>query len=78
MALTIPPAFQTAVALAEHRAEEGEDGKILLTEEHLREIVELNRSFKTYFDNLHGSEGARAQERGERLDSFIKAIQEKF
>lgn len=71
-------AFQTAVALAEHRAEEGEDGKILLTEEHLREIVELNRSFKTYFDNLHGSEGARAEERGERLDSFIKAIQEKF
>ncbi|OIW32701.1 P-loop containing nucleoside triphosphate hydrolase protein [Coniochaeta ligniaria NRRL 30616] len=71
-------AFQTAVALAEHRAEEGEGGRILLTEEHLREIVELNRSFKTYFDDLHGSEGKRAYSRGERLDSFLKAIQDSF
>ncbi|RYP30479.1 hypothetical protein DL767_006220 [Monosporascus sp. MG133] len=71
-------AFQTAVALAEHRAEEGEGGKILLTDEHLREVVELYRSFKMYFSELHGSEGKRALDRGERLDSFIKAIKENF
>jgi hypothetical protein len=69
-------AFQAAVGLAEHRAEEGEGGKILLTEEHVREIVELNRSFKMYFSELHGSEGKRALDRGERLDSFIKALRE--
>ncbi|RYP82370.1 hypothetical protein DL769_001695 [Monosporascus sp. CRB-8-3] len=71
-------AFQTAVALAEHRAEEGEGGKTLLTEEHLREVVEPYRSFKMYFSELHGSEGKRALDRGERLDSFIKAIKENF
>ncbi|RYP71351.1 hypothetical protein DL771_004839 [Monosporascus sp. 5C6A] len=71
-------AFQTAVALAEHRAEEGEGGRTLLTEEHLREVVELYRSFKMYFSELHGSEGKRALDRGERLDSFIKAIKENF
>lgn len=50
----------------------------MLTEEHLREVVELYRSFKTYFDELHGAEGKRALNRGERLDSFIKAIEENF
>ncbi|RYO75025.1 hypothetical protein DL764_010597 [Monosporascus ibericus] len=63
---------------SEHRAEEGEGGKTLLTEEHLREVVELYRSFKLYFSELHGSEGKRALDRGERLDSFIKAIKENF
>ena len=73
-----PPysAFQTAVALAEHRAEEGEGGKTLLTEEHLREVIELCRSFKKYFSELHGSEGKRAFNRGERLDSLLKALEE--
>jgi hypothetical protein len=69
-------AFQTAVALAEHRAEEGEGGKTLLTEDHLREVVELCRSFKKYFSELHGSEGERAYYRGERLDSLAKAVEE--
>ncbi|KAH8900654.1 P-loop containing nucleoside triphosphate hydrolase protein [Thozetella sp. PMI_491] len=71
-------AFQTAVALAEHRAVEGEGGKTLLTEDHLREVIELRRSFKSYFDTLHGSEGKRALDRGERLESFIRAIEERL
>jgi hypothetical protein len=63
--------------LAEHRAEEGEGGKTLLTEEHLKEVVELGRSFKTYFSDLHGgSESKRAFDRGERLDSLIKVLEE--
>lgn len=71
-------AFQTAVALAEHGAEEGEGGKTLLTEEHLREVIELSRSFKKYFSDLHGSEGKRAYIRGERLDSLIKALEQDY
>jgi len=38
--------------LAEHRAEEGEIGKIVLTEEHLKEVVELGRPIKRYFSEL--------------------------
>ena len=76
--LTGYSAFQTAVALAEHRAEKGEGGKTLVTEEHLQEVIELARSFKMYFDTLHGSEGRRALDRGERLEKFIKAIEEHF
>lgn len=66
------------MALAEHRAVEGEGGKTLLTEDHLREVIELHRSFKTYFSELHGSEGKRALNRGERLDSFIKSLEDGF
>lgn len=62
------------MALAEHRAEESEDGKTLLTEEHLREVVQMYLSFKLYFSGIHGDEGHRAQNRGERLDSIMQAI----
>ncbi len=62
------------MALAEHRAEEGEGGKTLLTEEHLREVIQQYRSFQSYFSDLHGPEGKRALNRGERLDSTRKAI----
>lgn len=55
---------------------EGEGGKTLLTEEHLREVIELCRSFKKYCSDLHGSEGKRAYNRGERLDSLLKALEE--
>ncbi|CAG8980864.1 hypothetical protein HYALB_00013057 [Hymenoscyphus albidus] len=62
-------AFQTAVSLAQHRAEHGESGKTLLTEEHVRKVVELSKSFKHYFSELHGGpEGYRAFTRAERLD----------
>jgi hypothetical protein len=62
--------------LAEHGAVAGEGGRIFLTEDHLREVIELYRSFKQYFSDLHGSEGRRAYNRGERLESFIKALED--
>ncbi|KAI0448307.1 P-loop containing nucleoside triphosphate hydrolase protein [Xylaria acuta] len=64
-------AFQTAVSLAEYDAEKGEDGKIIITDEHLRAVVELSRDFKTYLNELHkGDEAKRAERKYERLDSY--------
>ncbi|KAH6676509.1 ATPase [Halenospora varia] len=54
-------AFQTAVALAEYDAEKDEEGKILLTDTHLRSIVDMSRDFKEYLDRtLEGDEEKRA------------------
>ncbi|KAK5625866.1 hypothetical protein RRF57_001582 [Xylaria bambusicola] len=39
-------AFQTAVSLAEYDVEKDEDGKIIITDDHLRAVVELSRDFK--------------------------------
>lgn len=62
-------AFQTAVSLAEYEDERDEEGKILLTDEHLRSVVGLSKDFKTYLDELHrADESKRAQKRFERLD----------
>ncbi|KAI1659699.1 P-loop containing nucleoside triphosphate hydrolase protein [Daldinia decipiens] len=64
-------AFQTAVSLAEYDAEKGEDGKIMITDEHLRAVVELSKDFKNYLNELHrGDEGKRAERHFERLDSY--------
>ncbi|KAI1750558.1 P-loop containing nucleoside triphosphate hydrolase protein [Xylaria castorea] len=64
-------AFQTVVSLAEYDAEKGEDGKIIITDEHLRAVVELSRDFKTYLNELHkGDEAKRAERKYERLDSY--------
>ncbi|KAI1502348.1 P-loop containing nucleoside triphosphate hydrolase protein [Biscogniauxia marginata] len=64
-------AFQTAVSLAEYDAEKGEDGKIIITDEHLRAVVELSRDFKNYLNELHkGDEAKRAERKYERLDSY--------
>ncbi|KAI1144885.1 P-loop containing nucleoside triphosphate hydrolase protein [Nemania diffusa] len=64
-------AFQTAVSLAEYDAEKGEDGKIVITDEHLRAVVELSKDFKSYLNELHkGDEGKRAERKYERLDSY--------
>lgn len=69
----MPTAFQTAVALAEFDAEKDEEGKILLTDSHLRAVVELLKDFKDYLNTLHeGDEGKRAERKYERLDSFAK------
>jgi hypothetical protein len=66
-------AFQTAVALAEYDAEKDEEGKILLTDSHLRAVVDLSRDFKDYLNDLHkGDEGKRAERKYDRLDSFSK------
>ena len=69
----MPAAFQTAVALAEFDAEKDEEGKILLTDSHLRAVVELLKDFKDYLNTLHqGDEGKRSERKYERLDSFSK------
>ncbi|KAL8365017.1 hypothetical protein RB595_004026 [Gaeumannomyces hyphopodioides] len=63
-------AFQTAVALAEFDAEKDKEGKIKITDDHLRSVVELSGDFKKYLKVLHrGNEAQRAQRRFERLDS---------
>ncbi|KAE9365610.1 P-loop containing nucleoside triphosphate hydrolase protein [Stipitochalara longipes BDJ] len=49
-------AFQTAVALAEYDAEKDDEGKILLTDTHLRSIVDMSRDFKRYLDETHGAD----------------------
>ncbi|KAK3683413.1 P-loop containing nucleoside triphosphate hydrolase protein [Podospora appendiculata] len=64
-------AFQTAVALAEYGADKDEDGKILVTDTHLRAVVELSRDFKDYVNELHrGDEAKRAARKYERLDDY--------
>ncbi|KAI0099050.1 P-loop containing nucleoside triphosphate hydrolase protein [Nemania sp. FL0031] len=66
-------AFQTAVSLAEYDAKKGEDGRIVITDEHLRAVVDLSRDFKTYLDELHqGNEAKRAERKYERLDSYTR------
>ncbi|ROW06834.1 hypothetical protein VMCG_04098 [Cytospora schulzeri] len=63
-------AFQTAVSLAEYEDERDEEGKILLTDDHLRSVVELSKGFKTYLEELHkADEDKRAKKRFERLDT---------
>ncbi|KAF2258988.1 P-loop containing nucleoside triphosphate hydrolase protein [Lojkania enalia] len=62
-------AFQTAVALAEYDALKDQEGKIILTDKHLKSVVEMSRDFKDYLKDLHrGDEGKRAERRMERLD----------
>ncbi|KAK8016659.1 hypothetical protein PG993_014848 [Apiospora rasikravindrae] len=64
-------AFQTAVSLAEYDAEKDAEGTILVTDQHLRAVVELSKDFKDYLQELHmADEDKRAQGRAERLDSF--------
>ncbi|KAI3399505.1 hypothetical protein diail_6527, partial [Diaporthe ilicicola] len=68
-----PKAFQTAVSLAEYENKQDGEGKIVLTEDHLKSVVELSKDFKSYLDTLHlADESKRALARKERLDSFDK------
>lgn len=60
-------AFQTAVALAEYEALKDSEGKIMLTDKHLKSVVEMSRDFKKYIDDIHqGNEDIRAERRRER------------
>ena len=57
------------MALAEYEAVKDVEGKIVLTDKHLKSIVEMSRDFKSYLNDLHrGSEGKRAERRTERLE----------
>ncbi|EHK97884.1 hypothetical protein M7I_6382 [Glarea lozoyensis 74030] len=49
-------AFQTAVALAEYEDVRDEEGRVVLTDGHLRSIVDMSRSFKRYLDETHGAD----------------------
>ncbi|ROW17124.1 hypothetical protein VPNG_01370 [Cytospora leucostoma] len=63
-------AFQTAVSLAEYEDERDAEGKILLTDEHLKSVVGLSKDFKSYLDELHkADESKRARKRFDRLDA---------
>jgi len=65
----MPPAFQTAVSLAEYEAIPHPEGGIVVTEDHLKAVVELSKDFKEYLHELHNAdEGERALKRLERLD----------
>lgn len=58
------------MSLAEYEDARDEEGKILLTDDHLRSVVELSRDFKDYLSKLHkGDEEKRALRRYERLDT---------
>lgn len=55
--------------MAEYEDERDEGGKILLTDENLRAVVELSKGFKHYLNDLHkADEDKRALRRYERLD----------
>ncbi|KAK1962267.1 ATPase [Colletotrichum sublineola] len=64
-------AFQTAVALAEYDAEKDSEGKIMMTDTHLRAVIELSKDFKGYLNDLHRrDEEKRAEDRYERLATY--------
>jgi hypothetical protein len=64
-------AFQTAVALAEYDAEKDEDGKIVLTDDHLTAVVDLSKDFDDYLSQVHKKDQAgRAAIRHERAETM--------
>ncbi len=64
-------AFQTAVALADFDNETNEDGKIILRERHIQQIVHMSQEFKDYLNGLHrGDEAKRADRQRIRYDEF--------
>ena len=66
-------AFQTAVALAEYEAQKDDEGRIMLTDDHLKAVVEMSSAFKRYLKALHKKdESGRAALRQERLDNWIQ------
>ena len=64
-------AFQTAVALADFDGDKDEDGKIILRERHIQQIVHMSQEFKGYLKDLHrGDEAKRADRQRIRYDEF--------
>ena len=64
-------AFQTAVALADFEGAKDEEGKILLKDTHIMQIVRMSKEFKTYLHELHqGDESKRAERQGVRYDNY--------
>ncbi|KAL8921843.1 MAG: hypothetical protein Q9172_003805 [Xanthocarpia lactea] len=64
-------AFQTAVALADYEGTKDEEGKILLKDTHIMQIVRMSKEFKTYLRELHqGDESKRAERQRIRFDTY--------
>ena len=64
-------AFQTAVALADFDDDRNEDGKVVLRESHIQQIVHMSQEFKQYLRELHrGDEAKRADRQRIRFDEF--------
>ncbi|KAL8827476.1 MAG: hypothetical protein Q9170_007000 [Blastenia crenularia] len=64
-------AFQTAVALADYEGAKDEEGKILLKDTHIMQIVRMSKEFKTYLHELHqGDESKRAERQRIRFDEY--------
>lgn len=59
------------MGLAEFDAEKDEEGKVQLTDKHLRAVAELSKDFKEYLNELHnGDEGKRAERKRDRLSAY--------
>ena len=64
-------AFQTAVALADFDNDKDEDGKVILHQRHIQQIVTMSKEFKDYLKDLHrGDEAKRADRQRIRHDDF--------
>ena len=63
--------MQTAVALADFEGATDEDGKILLKDTHIQQIVRMSSDFRNYLDTLHqGDESKRAERQRIRYDPY--------
>ncbi|KAF2453269.1 hypothetical protein BDY21DRAFT_293312 [Lineolata rhizophorae] len=64
-------AFQTSVALAEQEEDKDGEGRVILKESHVRNIVRMSGAFKKYLHTLHqGDEAKVAAREGLRVDDF--------
>lgn len=60
-------AFQTAVALAEHKNEcDPEDGLVMLQDEHFKQVVRISANFVGYMQRVRGDAEKYAALRGDR------------
>ncbi|KAG8525529.1 uncharacterized protein KY384_009173 [Bacidia gigantensis] len=67
----ITNAIQTAVALADFENDKDEEGKILLKDTHISQIVRMSKQFKTYLKEVHrADESKRAARQNLRQDDF--------
>ena len=64
--------MQTAVALADFEGATDEEGKILLKDTHIQQIVRMSSDFRDYLDTLHqGDESKRAERQRIRYDPYV-------
>ena len=49
------------MALAEYQAIKDEDGKTLVTDDHIQSVLRLNKNFKNYIASIHQDSWAQRQ-----------------